>query len=115
MPRPSVILLILCVLLAPRPLTVGAAPAGDLFDEIYAKSRGLEASIRTVTARFTETTTTALLTRPVISRGTLAVVRPDRIVLRYADPEPHVVLIDGAQMTFAWPSRAIAQHSDIGA
>jgi len=50
-----------------------------------------------------------------VSHGTLAVVRPDRIVLRYADPEPHVVLIDGGQMTFSWPSRGITQESDIGA
>jgi outer membrane lipoprotein-sorting protein len=92
-----------------------AAPTRDLFDEIYARSRGVEASLKTVTARFTETTTTSMLSRPVVSHGTLAVVRPDRIVLRYADPEPHVVLIDGARMTFSWPSRRIIQRSDIGA
>jgi outer membrane lipoprotein-sorting protein len=114
MPRPSLIPLLLCAWLATAPRPAPAAPARDLFDEIYAKSRGQEASIKTVTARFTETTTTALLTRPVVSHGVLAVVRPDRIVLRYADPEPHVVLIEGAAMTFAWPSRAIVQRSDIG-
>lgn len=107
--------LLLLALLAARPLPTAGGPPRDLFDEIYAKSRGIEASMKTVTARFTETTTTALLTKPLVSHGVLAVVRPDRIVLRYADPEPHVVLIDGAQMTFAWPSRAIAQRSDIGA
>lgn len=95
--------------------SLAAAPPRDLFDDIYARSRGIEASLKTVTARFTETTTSSLLSKPVVSRGTLAVVRPDRIVLRYADPEPHVVLIDGAQMTFSWPSRSIAQRSDIGA
>jgi outer membrane lipoprotein-sorting protein len=56
-----------------------------------------------------------MLSKPIVSHGTLAVVRPDRIVLRYADPEPHVVLIDGGQMTFSWPSRGITQTSDIGA
>jgi outer membrane lipoprotein-sorting protein len=109
------LLLTLAALLAAGPLPTAGAPARDLFDEIYAKSRGIEASMKTVTARFTETTTTALLTRPLVSHGVLAVVRPDRIVLRYADPEPHVVLIDGAQMTFAWPSRSITRRSDIGA
>ena len=96
-------------------VSVTAAPPRDLFDDIYARSRGIEASLKTVTARFTETTTSSMLSKPVVSRGTLAVVRPDRIVLRYADPEPHVVLIDGAQITFSWPSRNIAQRSDIGA
>jgi outer membrane lipoprotein-sorting protein len=94
---------------------VAFAPTRDLFDEIYAKSRGVESSLKTVTARFTETTTTAMLSTPIVSHGTLAVVRPDRIVLRYADPDPHAVLIDGAQMTFAWPSRGIVRRSDIGA
>src|SRR3954469_17911903 len=112
MRRPSTLPLLLLVLIGLCQAPHAAAPPRDLFDEIYAKSRGQEASIKTVTARFTETTTTALLTRPVVSHGVLAVVRPDRIVLRYADPEPHVVLIEGAAMTFAWPSRAIVQRSD---
>lgn len=103
----------LCVLAtAARPL---AAPGRDLFDEIYARSRGIEASLKTVTADFTETTTTKMLVKPLVSRGELAVVRPNRIVLRYTDPEPHVVLIDDAVMTLSWPSRGITQKSDIGA
>jgi len=108
--RPRVLLLPVLVC-----STLAAAPVRDLFDDIYARSRGIEASLKTVTAQFTETTTTSMLSKPIVSHGTLAVVRPDRIVLRYADPEPHVVLIDGGQMTFSWPSRGITQKSDIGA
>jgi outer membrane lipoprotein-sorting protein len=107
--------LLLAALVTVRALPRPGAPTPDLFDQIYEKSRGVEASIRTVTARFTETTTTALLTRPLVSHGVLAVVRPDRIVLRYTNPEPHIVLIDGAQMTFSWRSRNIIERSDIGA
>lgn len=109
--RPSALL---PPLLACAALTAAAPPPRDLFDDIYARSRGVESSLKTVTARFTETTTTAMLSKPVVSHGTLAVVRPDRIVLRYAEPEPHVVLIDGPRMTFSWPSRSIVQRSDIG-
>ena len=112
--RPSILALFVAALLARAPLPGAAAPR-DLFDEIYAKSRGVEASLKTVTASFTEATTSKMLTKPLVSRGVLAVVRPDRIVLRYAEPEPHVVLIDGAQLTLAWPSRSITQRSDIGA
>jgi outer membrane lipoprotein-sorting protein len=108
--RPRVLLVPLFVYAA-----LAAAPVRDLFDDIYARSRGIEASLKTVTAQFTETTTTSMVSKPIVSHGTLAVVRPDRIVLRYADPEPHVVLIDGGQMTFSWPSRGITQESDIGA
>jgi outer membrane lipoprotein-sorting protein len=115
MPRPSLLPRVLTLLLALLPVGTAGAPAPDLFDEIYARSRATEKSLKTLTGRFTETTTTAMLTTPLVSRGVLAVVRPDRIVLRYAEPEPHVVLIDGDRMTFAWPSRAITQGSDIGA
>ena len=113
--RPTSLIVLAVVAATLLPGRPGAAPGRDLFDDIYAKSRGIEASLKTITARFTETTTTPMLSKPLVSHGTLAVVRPDRIVLRYEDPEPHVVLIDGAQMTLTWPSRSITQRSDIGA
>ncbi|MEO6238776.1 MAG: outer-membrane lipoprotein carrier protein LolA [Vicinamibacterales bacterium] len=87
----------------------------DLFDEIYAKGRGIQTSLKTVTATFTETTTSALLSRPLVAHGTLAVERPSRIVLRYAAPEGRVLLIDRNRMTLVWPSRAIRQQTDIAA
>jgi outer membrane lipoprotein carrier protein len=84
------------------------------FDELYAEGQRANASMKTLTARFTETTTSSLLTRPLVSRGQLAVERPTRVVLRYSDPESRVVLIDGNKMTLSWPSRNIRQVSDIG-
>jgi outer membrane lipoprotein-sorting protein len=92
-----------------------APPARDLFDEIYARGRGIERSLKTVTARFTETTTSSLLLRPLVARGTLVVDRPSRIVLHYTDPEVRTVLIDRNKLTLVWPSRAVHQQSDIGA
>jgi outer membrane lipoprotein-sorting protein len=90
-------------------------PAPDLFDEIYARGRGIETSLKTVTARFTETTTSSLLSRPLVAQGTLAVERPSKIVLRYSDPEPRTVLIDKNRLTFVWASRAVRRQTDIGA
>lgn len=85
----------------------------DLFDEIYERGRGIDATLKTLTAHFTETTTSSLLTRPVVARGTLAVVRPNRVVLHYTDPEPRVVLIDGDRLTLSWPARQLNQVIDI--
>lgn len=98
-------------------LTVAALAATppDLFDEIYVKSRPMEATLRTLTARFTETTTSSLLTRGLRARGTLAVVRPSRIVLQYDQPERRTLLIDGGRMRLVWPSRAIDRTTDVGA
>jgi outer membrane lipoprotein-sorting protein len=90
------------------------APQRDLFDDIYARGRGVEANLRTVTARFTETSTSKLLVTPIVSRGRLAVERPDRIVLRYTDPELRIVLIDKNDLTMTWPGRDIRQRTDIG-
>src|SRR6476660_5272353 len=94
-------------------LMLCGAAAHDLFDDIYAKSHGLQQSIRTVTARFTEESTSALLTVPVVSRGTLAVVRPDRVVMRYSEPPGRVLLIDGDELTLAWPAKGVHERSNI--
>jgi len=104
--------------------SVGAAQSGAAakrppaashrsFDELYAEGQRANASMKTLTARFTETTTSSLLTRPLVSHGRLAVERPTRVVLRYTEPEARVVLIDGNKMTLSWPSRQIRQVTDI--
>jgi outer membrane lipoprotein-sorting protein len=97
---------------------LGAAAAAlappDAFDELYARAQKANAAINTLTARFTETTTSSLLTRPLVARGRLAVERPSRVVLRYTDPDVRIVLIDGAKMTTSWPSRSLKQVTDIG-
>jgi outer membrane lipoprotein-sorting protein len=87
----------------------------DLFDEVFEKGRGIDASLRTVTARFTETTTSSLLTRPLVAHGVVAVERPARVVLQYSEPEQRIVLIDGDRLTVSWPGRNIRQVRDIGA
>jgi len=94
-------------------LAVTAAAAQESFDDLYRRGQQANAGIKTMTAQFTETTTSSLLARPLVSRGTLAVQRPSRVILRYADPEPRVVLIDGNKLTLAWPSRQLRQESDI--
>jgi len=91
------------------------AAAPESFDDFYERGQRANASIKTLTAHFVETTTSSLLTTPLVARGKLAVERPSRVVLHYQAPEPHVVLIDKNRMTMAWPARNIRQVSDIGA
>ena len=97
---------------------LGAVPATrqrDLFDELYARGQKQNAGLKTLTASFVETSTSSLLTRPVIARGTVIVERPARVALRYTDPETRMVLIDGDRMTMFWPSANIRSVKDIGA
>jgi outer membrane lipoprotein-sorting protein len=91
-----------------------AARQPDVFDELYTKGKTANDAMKTLTAHFTETTTSTLLTKPLVARGRVAVERPSRVVLRYSDPDVRIVLIDGDRMTMAWPSRSIRQTTDIG-
>jgi len=91
-----------------------ASAPPDAFDELYAKGKKVNDSMKTLTARFTETTTSTLLTRPLVARGRVAVERPARVVLRYTEPDARTVLIDGNRMTVVWPSRNVRQVTDIG-
>jgi outer membrane lipoprotein-sorting protein len=84
------------------------------FDDLYRRGQQMNAALKTLTARFTETTSSSLLTRPLVSRGTIAVERPSRVILRYSEPETRVVLIDGDRMTVSWPGQNLRQVSDIG-
>jgi outer membrane lipoprotein-sorting protein len=92
-----------------------AAGERDLFDELHARGQKQNAGLKTLTASFVETSTSPLLTRPVIARGTAIVERPSRVALRYTDPDARVVLIDGDRMTMSWPSAGIRSVRDIGA
>lgn len=86
---------------------------GASFDELYRRGYQTAVGVKTLTARFTETTTSSLLARPLVARGTLAVERPSRVVLRFTDPEPRVIVIDGDRMTTMWPSRNLHQVSNV--
>ena len=96
-------------------LVVDTARGADLFDALYARGQKQNAQLRTFTATFTETTSSALLTRPLVARGTVAVERPARIALTYTEPDKRLVIIDGDRMTVSWPSRRVLQTKDIGA
>jgi len=89
-----------------------AAPA-DLFDEIYKKGQPLDATIKTIRAKFTETTTSSLLKEPLVAEGTLLAVRPSDILLTYTKPERKLLRIDAKTLLFIWPDKKLRQTSDI--
>ena len=83
------------------------------FDAIYRRGLQLNAELKTLTAAFTETTTSEMLTRPLLATGTIAVERPSRVVLHYQEPEQRDVLIEGDRLTVSWPSRHIRKVTNI--
>lgn len=105
--------LIAACLLASLALARDSAP--DLFDEIYARGKPLESSLRTLTARFTETSHSPLLVRPLVTSGSVSVIRPSRIAMHYTAPERRSVIIDGGRVHVVWPSQGLDQVTPIGA
>jgi outer membrane lipoprotein-sorting protein len=85
----------------------------DLFDEIYKKGQPLDQSIKTIRAKFTETTTSSLLKDPLVAEGTLLAVRPSDILLTYTRPEKKLLRIDATTLLFLWPEKKLRQSSDI--
>jgi outer membrane lipoprotein carrier protein len=93
----------------------GELAGRDLFDELYARGQQQNAGLKTLTAAFTETSTSSLLTKPLVARGTVYVERPARVVLRYSDPDERIILIDGDRMSVSWPAAKLRSARDIGA
>lgn len=94
---------------------VATRAPGDLFDEIYERGRVVDASWKTLTASFVETSTSSLLAIPLVARGTLAVARPDRVVMNYVEPDRRTVVINGNTLTMVWAARGIRRDSNISA
>src|SRR5688572_2745954 len=78
--------------------------AAQSFDQMYEQGQRLNATMKTLTARFTETTTSSLLVRPLLARGTVLVERPARVALRYSEPDSRVIVIDNKMLTSSWPT-----------
>jgi outer membrane lipoprotein-sorting protein len=83
------------------------------FEALYRRGSQINGALKTLTAKFTETTTSSMLTRPLVASGTVAVERPSRVVLHYLQPEPRDVLIDGDRLTVSWPGRGIRDVTNI--
>lgn len=93
-------------------VVAGTAPRQpvDPLEELFARGRAIQASIRTMSASFTETTRSSLLVRPIVTTGTLvAAVNPIRVVMRYAPPDARTIWIDEQALVVAQPNRPIEQ------
>jgi outer membrane lipoprotein-sorting protein len=85
----------------------------DLFDQLFARTMEKRSSIHSIRARFTETTTSSLLEKPLVSRGTVIAAPPSRVVMTYTDPERRTVAIDSKSLVVVWPDRREREKVDI--
>ena len=87
--------------------------AGDLFDQLFARTLAKRQSIQSIRARFTETTTSSLLEKPLVSHGTVIAAPPSRVLMTYTDPERHTIAIDSKSLVVVWPDRREREKIDI--
>ena len=85
----------------------------DLFDQLFARTLEKRQSIHSIRARFTETTTSSLLERPLVSHGTVIAAPPSRVLMTYTDPERRAVAIDSRSLLVDWPDRREREKIDI--
>ena len=87
--------------------------APDLFAEIYARGDAKKQRMRSLRARFTETTTSTLLTTPIVAHGTVVAAAPARVLMTYTDPEPKILAMDGKTLTIVYTTRQERQQINI--
>lgn len=93
---------------------VWASPAApDLFDDLHARVRTAEEKRQTIRARFTETTVSSLLVKPMVSEGTLVGAKPASLSMTYTSPERRSIVMDGRRMLVTLPGRDEPEILDI--
>jgi outer membrane lipoprotein carrier protein len=85
----------------PPPAGSGTQPDAS---RILQEASDRYAEVRTLRANFTMRTVNPLLRSTTISRGVLHQQRPDRIALRFTDPDGDVMLADGRYLWAYYPS-----------
>jgi outer membrane lipoprotein-sorting protein len=101
-------------LLAAAVLVASQAAAGnDLFDQLFARTLERRQAIHSIRARFTETTTSSLLEKPLVSHGTVLATPPLRVLMTYTDPDRRTIAIDSKSLVVVWPDRHERETMDI--
>ena len=92
----------------------GAAQRPDLFGDLYARGMAKQKIMKSLRGKFTETTTSTLLTKPIVARGTVIAAAPARVRMVYTEPEAKTLTMDGKALTIVWPARNERQQIDVG-
>jgi len=92
-----------------------ASQRTDLFSQIYKRGVARQRSLQSIRARFTETTVSSLLVKPIVAHGTVVAASPARVRMTYTDPEPKTIAMDGHSLTVLWSDRGERERIDITA
>jgi outer membrane lipoprotein-sorting protein len=103
-------LLTLLWLVSPQ---ASAKGSDDLFAQIFQRGVVKQQTMRSISARFVETTVSTLLVKPIVARGTIVAASPARVRMTYTEPEPKTITMDGRSLTVVWPNRRERERIDI--
>jgi outer membrane lipoprotein-sorting protein len=94
-------------------LLSAAPPKDDLFTQLFQRSVARQQTLKSIRARFTETTVSSLLEKPIVAHGTIIAAPPARVLMTYTDPERRIVTMDSKTMLIAFPDRSEQEKVDI--
>jgi outer membrane lipoprotein-sorting protein len=100
------------VVLAVGICAVGFAPAAEL-GEVLTRFDEVQDSIRTLSAKFTETTTNELLIDPIAAEGRFFMTKPDSIRWEYSFPEEMRFVISQDEYTGYFPKQKRAERRNV--
>jgi outer membrane lipoprotein carrier protein len=89
---------------AAAPPTPAEAAPQDRAAEILTRAERASRAVRSLEADFTQSLTVPLLSQTQRSTGKLYQRRPDRLLMRFSDPEGDVIVADGRHFWLYYPS-----------
>ena len=69
---------------------------------------------KTLSASFTQTRTSSLLTQPLVTTGTLAFERPEKMAWTTVAPVRSTFVVEGTQVGMAYPDLGVREEIDLG-
>ena len=98
----------------PAPLPARpASPAVETLPDVLARFDAVQATIRTFSADFVQTTRNPLLKEPLVADGRFFLTKPDSVLWEYTSPEAMRLVVAGGQYTGYFPERKRAEKRDI--
>lgn len=91
---------------------VAAEPVAEEPRDIEAVWADLSA-VQSLRAEFTQTQHRKLLSVPLVSSGTLAFERPDRLRFEVSEPSPSTFRMDGSTVELAYPDLDVVESVDL--
>ncbi len=93
--------------------SASARQSQDPLDDLFARGRAAQASVKTLSASFSETTVSTLLRNPLVASGTLIAALPLRVVMTYTAPVAKIVALDESRLVVVGPGPGDREELDI--